>query len=77
MIERRHQSSQQQRIDSEYQFSYQRSQDHRRGKSSFRITIDDKDQQMHLTHVENEYEYYVEEKNISYQQKQNQKNDID
>ena len=30
---------------------------------------------MHFIQIENEYKYYDEKKNISYQQEQNQKND--
>ena len=87
MIDRRQQSQVQfqQRIAFEYyeyQFNIQqRFQNQRRdyidnNKSSLRISIDDI-KQMHFIQVENEYEYYDEEKNILYQQEQNQKNDND
>ena len=87
MIDRRQQFQIQfqQRIVSEYyeyQFNIQqRFQNQRRdyidnNKSSFRIFINDI-KQMHFIQIENEYEYYDEEKNILYQQEQNQKNDND
>ena len=59
-----------------YQFNIQqRFQNQRRdyidnNKFSLRISIDDI-KQMHFIQVEDEYEYYDEEKNISYQQEQN------
>ena len=76
MIDRRQQFQIQfqQRIVSEYyeyQFNIQqRFQNQRRdyidnNKSSFRISISDI-KQIHFIQVENEYEYYDEEKNILY-----------
>ena len=85
MIDRRQQSQtqfQQRTAHYEYQFNIQqRSQNQRRdyidnNKSPSRISINDI-KQMHFIQTEDEYEYYDEEKNISYQQKQNQKNDND
>ena len=88
MIDRRQQFQtqfqQQQRIDFEYynnQFNY-RFQDQRQSyinnKSlSSRVSIDDKNQHVHLVQVENEYEYYTQEKNILYQLDNDQNEDID
>ena len=66
----------------EYQFNIQqRFQDQRRdyidnNKSPLRISISDI-KQMHFIQAKDEYEYYDEKKNISYQQEQNQKDDND
>ena len=65
MTERQHQlqNRQQQRYQSfqqqRYQQSYQLNRDIN-SKSLFRIIFDDKDQQVHFTQVEDEYEYYNE-----------------
>ena len=85
MIDRRQQSQiqfQQRIVHYEYQFNtQQRFQNQRRdyidnNKFSSRIFIDDT-KQMHFIQAEDEYEYYDEKKNISYQQEQSQKNDND
>ena len=74
MIDRRQQFQvqfQQRTVHYEYQFNIQqRFQNQRRdyidnNKSSFRISISDI-KQIHFIQVENEYEYYDEEKNILY-----------